>query len=206
MVSNNRTITRTERNELLSGSDLMFSSEPADQRPDNTNKSQKDDAFGRRQEVLVNPDSESRGGKSLRTTQVRGRGGRKGSREMKKREGYQKLHHHRANLQNQSPGAGLDQSCGFSSLISLNNNSYYNQSSDPPAVTGMMAPAPAQPQPLLEPGLRSSLADDVIRPKPDEAVSPGHRHIDSRQAIHPIDRRSAGESSSSSPSSERERR
>ena len=87
-----------------------------------------------------------------------------------------------------------------------NNNSYYNQSSDPPAVTGMMAPAPAQPQPLLEPGLRSSLADDVIRPKPDEAVSPGHRHIDSRQAIHPIDRRSAGESSSSSPSSERERR
>lgn len=67
-MSNNHTITRTERNDLLSRSDLIFSSDPADQKLDNTNKSQKDEAFGRRQEALVNPDSESRGGKSLRTT------------------------------------------------------------------------------------------------------------------------------------------
>jgi hypothetical protein len=48
LLSNNYTVTRTERMELLSRSDLMFSSDPADQKLDNTNKSQKDEAFGRR--------------------------------------------------------------------------------------------------------------------------------------------------------------
>lgn len=45
-----------------------------------------------------------------------------------KRSSYQKLRQRGPNnlLNNVSPADMLDKSCGFSSLISLNNTSYYN--------------------------------------------------------------------------------
>ena len=140
---------------------MIFSSDRANPRIDNTNKSQKDEIQGTRHEALVNPDYESRGGKSLRTTQIRGNGARKGSRELLKRDNNTKLRQRGVQIQNNSPAGAHDRSCGFSSLISLNNNSYYNQSSDPPTATYFQSRQQAFQE---QPALRSSLADEVLRP------------------------------------------
>lgn len=119
-----------------------------------------------------------------------------------KRESYHKLRQRGNNLHNQSPAGGQDQSCGFSSLISLNNNSYYNQSSDPPTIAyGQIRPAAMQSQIQDPQALRSSLADDVLRPKPDELISPANSKADPEQVADPIEGKYNVASSSSSPSS-----
>ena len=103
-----------------------------------------------------------------------------------KRDGYQKLRQRGNNIHNQSPAAGQDQSCGFSSLISLNNNSYYNQSSDPPTIAYAQLRPAAVPPHLQDPqALRSSLAEDVLRPKPDEVISPVHHYAGPKQVADP---------------------